>query len=99
MKPLIRKFILTNSIILCVLLLLTGGITVRQRSEYNMYRNDYSTLRVKRQGEGVLVNVDSRQVARLDLSVLSQYKNAGQYLKFTPVGSAIYLVHTLNELF
>ena len=99
MKKAIRKFILTNSIILCLSLIILGAVTVKQRSDYNMYRSDYTVLSLNKKDDNITLNVNGKQRAEFDFSPLSRLESKKKYLKYTPFGSAYYFIESTKALF
>ena len=97
-KILMKKFIFVTVVIFCVLTVTGGALTVKQRTEYNMYLKDYSVVSVSSGAQGVNIRLNENSYSFNTEPVFTLIKR-GNYAAFSPLGSPYYLFKTLNRLF
>jgi hypothetical protein len=85
-------------LIFCALLLLSGSITVKQRTEYNMYLKDYSVVSVSSGSDSVNIKFNEKNYSINTEPFYTAIKQR-DYAAFSPFGSSYYLFKTLNRLF
>ena len=97
-KQLTQKFLFLTVMIFCLVMLLCGSITVKERTGYNMYLDKYSTVSVTTAEKNVSVKLDKNNYT-FDTHNLHTMINNDKTVSFSPFGSSYYLFKTLNRLF
>mgnify|MGYP003323237676 CR=1 FL=1 len=98
-KKSLGKFLFVNCIILCVALVGAGSTVTAERTEYNMHRKQYSTVKIS-ENEGIYsLSIDGKEKLSLDTKALYDKGKISDYLRFSGGGSLYYLLKTGKELF
>ena len=97
-KQLTQKFLFLTVMIFCLVMLLCGSTTVKERTGYNMYLDKYSTVSVTTAEKNVSVKLDKNKYT-FDTHNHHTMINNDKTVSFSPFGSSYYLFKTLNRLF
>lgn len=98
MKKIISRFLCVSVIIGCMVLLFSGAVTAKQRSEYNSYHTEYAMVRVKSQDSQINVELGEESYS-FDLSYLKKLKRYKNIAYFTPLAPAFLFGESIFNIF
>lgn len=97
MKALLGKFLFTNAVIACALLLFCGAATVSQRTAYNIYLKEYAVLSMVNEGRAVKMQGLPGELTFF-LPEKNQLADVGKYLKFTPFATTVFFLEKAEDI-
>ncbi len=95
-KRQLALFCFTNTVIACCIIFLCGTLTASQKTAYNIYLREYSTLTLAGTPQGLDMRLDERTIA-FSLPDEQQREKLRRYLKLTPLASVVFLGETVEK--
>ena len=98
MKKILSVFLVQSVVLTCLLCLIAGAITAKQRSDFNSYFTPYAVMTVKSSDDAISMTLDGRNYS-LDFSELRSLERYRNYLYFTPFSCTVFFFESIWEFF
>ena len=98
MKKILSAFLLKSVVLTCLLCLIAGAITAKQRSDFNSYFTPYADMTLNSTSDAISMTVDGKNYS-LDFSELKSLGRYRNYLYFTPFSCTVFFFESIWEFF
>ena len=98
LKKILSRYLTVCVVLTCLMCLMAGAVTAKQRSEYNSYFTPYAVMSLKSNNESITLSVDDKAYS-FDFSSLKKLKPYRKYLYFTPFSCSIFFFESVLSIF
>lgn len=98
MKKILSRYLLACVILTCIMCLLAGTVTAKQRSEYNSYFTPYAVMTLQSSNEKITVTVDDTDYS-FSFDSFRELLPYRKYLYFTPFSCLTFFLESVLSVF
>lgn len=98
MKKILSRYLMVCVVLTCLMCLMAGAVTAKQRSEYNSYFTPYAVMSLKSNDESITISVDDNDYS-FSFDSLKKLRPYRKYLYFTPFSCGIFFFESILSIF